>query len=78
MYAIVHKSDGYPICRQVEGVSPDPVVTWDTEAAAKAFLAARGAEAEYQPVRLDDEAMERMARAMGCAVEAVTFEPYPG
>jgi hypothetical protein len=68
MYAIVHKSDGYPICRQVEGVSPDP----------KAFLAARGAEAEYQPVRLDDEAMERMARAMGCAVEAVTFEPYPG
>ena len=24
MYAIVYKSDGFPICRQVPGVSPDP------------------------------------------------------
>ena len=25
MYAIVYKTDGYPICRQMPGVSPDPV-----------------------------------------------------
>ena len=34
MYAIVYKADGYPVCRQVPGVSPDPVVTWNTEGAA--------------------------------------------
>jgi hypothetical protein len=78
MYAIVHKSDGFPICRQMAGVSPDPIVTWNTEAAAKAFIAAKGADADYKPVQLTDEAMEKMAQAMGCPVEAVTFEPYPG
>jgi hypothetical protein len=78
MYAIVHKSDGFPICRQIEGVSPDPIVTWNSEAAARAFLAAKGAESDYQPVAITDEAMEKMAQAMGCPVEAVTFEPYPG
>ena len=25
-----------------------------------------------------DDAMDRIAKAMGCAVEAMTFEPYPG
>ena len=40
MYAIVYKSDGFPICRQVPGVSPDPVVTWNTVDQAKAFHAA--------------------------------------
>jgi hypothetical protein len=29
MYAIVFKSEGFPICRQVAGVTPDPVVTWN-------------------------------------------------
>ena len=38
MYAIVYKSDGFPICRQIDGVSPDPVVTWSTEAQAAAFI----------------------------------------
>ena len=42
MYAIVYKSDGFPICQQVAGVSPDPVVTWNTEAAAKAFISSKG------------------------------------
>ncbi|MCX7962758.1 MAG: hypothetical protein N2653_14480 [Burkholderiales bacterium] len=78
MYAIVHKSDRFPICRRIEGVAPDPVVTWNTEAAARAFLAAKGAEADYEPIRLDDEAVESLAQAMGCTVEAVTFDPYPG
>ena len=78
MFAIVYKADGFPICRQVEGVSPDPVVTWNTESAAKAFISSKGGDAEFQAVQLTDEAMDKMAAAMGCAVEAMTFEPYPG
>jgi hypothetical protein len=77
MYAIVYKSDGFPICRQLPGVSPDPVVTWNTEEAAKAFITAKGGDAEFQPVKLTDDVMDRMAKAMGCAVEAMTFDPYP-
>jgi hypothetical protein len=78
MFAIVYKSDGFPICRQVAGVSPDPVVTWNTEGDAKAFISAKGADAEFQPVPLTDDVMDKMAKAMGCAVESMTFEPYPG
>jgi hypothetical protein len=78
MYAIVYKSDGFPICRQIPGVSPDPVVTWNTEGDAKAFISSKGADAEFQPVQLTDEAMDKMAKAMGCPVESMTFEPYPG
>jgi hypothetical protein len=77
MYAIVCKSDGFPICRQLPGVTPDPVVTWGTEAAAKAFLASKGAEREFHAVQLTDEAMDRIAGAMGYPVEAITFDPYP-
>ncbi len=77
MYAIVCKSDGFPICRQLPGVTPDPVVTWNTEIAAKAFIDSKRADAEFVPVQLTDEAMDGIARAMGCAVEAITFDPYP-
>jgi hypothetical protein len=77
MYAIVYKSDGFPICRQVPGVSPDPVVTWNTEGAAKAFISSKGGEGEFQPLELTDEAMDGLAKAMGCPVQAMTFEPYP-
>jgi hypothetical protein len=78
MYAIVYKSDGFPICRQLAGVSPDPVVTWNTEIAAKAFISSKGGDAEFQPVQLTDDAMDQMAAAMGCPVEVITFDPYPG
>jgi hypothetical protein len=78
MYAIVFKSDGVPICRQVAGVSPDPVVTWNTEAAAKAFISSKGQDAEFQPLQLTDEAMDKLAKTLGYPVEAMTFEPYPG
>jgi hypothetical protein len=78
MYAIVYKSDGFPICRQVAGVSPDPVVTWNTEDAAKAFISAKGGDRDFQPVALTDEAMDKMAVSMGCPVESITFDPYPG
>lgn len=77
MYAIVFKSDGFPICRQVPGVEPDPVVTWNSEAAAKEFISAKGGDADFQPVQLTDDAMDRLAEAMGCPVAAMTFDPYP-
>ena len=77
MYAIVYKSDGFPICRQVPGVSPDPVVTWNTEDQAKAFISSKGGEAEFQPLELTDDAMDKLAKTMGCTVQVMTFEPYP-
>jgi hypothetical protein len=77
MYAIVYKSDGFPVCRQVAGVSPDPVVTWNTEAAARAFISSKGKEADFQPLELTDDAMDKLAKVMGCPVQAMTFEPYP-
>jgi len=77
MFAIVCKSDGFPVCRQVPGVSPDPVVTWSNESAAKAFISAKAGESEFQPVALTDDAMDRIAKAMGCPVESMTFDPYP-
>lgn len=78
MFAIVYKTDGFPICRQIPGVTPDPVVTWNTEGAAQAFIASKGAEADFQAVALTDETMDRIAKAMECLVESITFDPYPG
>lgn len=78
MYAIVYKSDGFPICRQVPGVTPDPVVTWNTEDAAKAFISSKGADGDFQPVQLTDDMMDKLAKALGFPVEAMTFDPYPG
>jgi hypothetical protein len=78
MYAIVYKSDGFPICREVAGVTPDPVVTWNTEEAAKAFIFAKGGDNDFLPVALTDEAMDKLAVSMGCPVESITFDPYPG
>ena len=78
MYAIVDKSDGFPICRQMPGVSPDPVVTWMSEAAAKAFITSKGGDGEFQPLELTDDAMDKLAKTIGCPVQSMTFEPYPG
>jgi hypothetical protein len=77
MYAIVYKSDGVPICVQVAGVSPDPVVTWSSETAAKAFIESKGGGNDFQAVAVNDETMDKMAKAMGCPVEQLMLEPYP-
>ena len=80
MYAIVYKADGYPICRQVPGVSPDPVVTWNTEDSARAFITSKGGDADFQPLRLTDDAMEKMmasfpiGRLIGFPGIDVTYE----
>ena len=60
------------------GVTPDPVVTWNTESAAKAFISSKGGDADFRTVEITDDAMDKLAKALGCAVEAMTFEPYPG
>ena len=77
MYAIVYKSRWVSGLPAVPGVSPNPVVTWNTEAAAKAFISAKGGEADFQPLELTDDAMDGLARTIGCPVQAMTFEPYP-
>ena len=77
MYAIVYKSDGFPICVQVPGVAPDPVVVWSTESAAKSFIDSKGGAAEFQPVVVDDGSLDAIANAMGCPVDQITLEPYP-
>lgn len=77
MYAIVFKTDGFPICCQVSGVSPDPVVIWPTEGAAKAFIESKGGSADFQPMEINDGAMDNLANVLGCPVEQLTLEPYP-
>jgi hypothetical protein len=77
MYAIVYKSDGVPICCQVPGVSPDPVVVWTNENAAKAFIASQEAGNEFQPLEVTEQSMEKIATALGCKVEQLTLEQYP-
>jgi hypothetical protein len=77
MYAIVYKSDGFPICVQVPGVAPDPVVVWSSESAAKSFIDSKGGADEFQPVAVDDGSLDAIAKAMGCPVDQIMLEPYP-
>jgi hypothetical protein len=78
MFAIVYKSDGVPVCCQVPGVAPDPVVVWTSEASAKAFIDSQNGGGDFQPVPVSEQSMEQMAKALGCAVEQMTVEQYPG
>ena len=78
MYAIVYKSDGVPICVQVAGVTPDPVVVWSSESAAKAFIEKQGGtDSDFQALAVNEQAMEQIAKALGCPVENITVEQYP-
>ncbi|OFZ72452.1 MAG: hypothetical protein A2W04_02385 [Betaproteobacteria bacterium RBG_16_64_9] len=77
MYAIVYKSDGVPICCQVAGVSPDPVVVWNSETAARAFIDSKGASADFQPLEVNDQTMETLAKALGCRMDQLMLEQYP-
>ena len=77
MYAIVYKSDGFPICVQVAGVAPDPVVVWASEGAARSFIDSKGGAEDFQPVAVDDGSLDAIAKAMGCSLDQITLEPYP-
>jgi hypothetical protein len=67
MYAVVFEADSVPMCVRVEGVSPDPIVTWTSEEAARAYIEAKGMGAEFEATAVDDASLERMP-----------LEPYPG
>jgi hypothetical protein len=76
MFAIVCKADGFPVSRQAGG--QDLVVTWTSADKAKAFLSAKGLEADYQVVPLTDDSLGKMATALGCQADAIAFDAYPG
>jgi hypothetical protein len=78
MFAIICKADGFPVSRQIGDGTPDMVVTWTSQDAAKAFLSAKGLNAEYQVVPLTDDSLNRMAEVLGCAADAIAFDAYPG
>jgi len=78
MFAIICNADGYPVSRRVENQTPDLVVTWTSQAAAKAFLAAKGLEADYQVIALTDDSLSKMAKTLGCSPDAIAFDAYPG
>ena len=78
MFAIVCTADGFPVSRRVGNDTPDLVVTWTSQAAAKAFLAGKGIEADYKVIALTDDSLSSMAKALGCAPDAIAFDAYPG
>jgi hypothetical protein len=78
MFAIICKADGFPVSRQVGNNTPDMVVTWTSQDKARAFLAAKGLEADYQVVTLTDDSLNNMAQALGCKADAIAFDAYPG
>lgn len=77
MFAIVTKSDGFPVSRSPGTGLPDLVVTWTSNDKAKAFLAAKGIEADYRVVPLTEDALSSMAAALGCAADDIAFDSYP-
>jgi hypothetical protein len=78
MFAIICKADGFPVSRRIGENTPDLVVTWTSDGAAKAFLSAKGIGADYQVVALTDDSLNRMAQALGCPADAIAFDAYPG
>lgn len=77
MFAIICKADNFPVSRQIGGGQPDMVVTWTSQAKATAFLSAKGLQADYQVVALTEDALGRMAKALGCEADAIAFDAYP-
>ena len=78
MFAIICRADGFPVSRRVGKDTPDLVVTWTSDAAAKSFLSAKGIEADYQVVALTEDSLNRMAQTLGCPADDIAFDAYPG
>lgn len=77
MFAIVSKSDGFPVSRSTGEDRPALVVTWTSGAGAEAFIAAKGIEADYKVVALTEDTLNSMAQALGCSADAIDFDSYP-
>ena len=77
MFAIVTKSDGFPVSRSPGAGQADLVVTWTSNDRAKAFIDAKGIDADYKVVPLTEDALNSMAVALGCAADDIAFDSYP-
>ena len=77
MFAIICKTDGYPVSRQIGSGQPDMVVTWTSQAKASAFLSAKGLQSDYQVVALTEDTLGHMAKVLGCEADAIAFDAYP-
>jgi len=77
MFAIVSKSDGFPVSRSAGEGQADLVVTWTSGDRAKAFLAAKGIEADYSVVALTEDTLGKMASALGCDPDTIGFDAFP-
>ena len=64
--------------RRVGNDTPELVVTWTSDSAAKAFISAKGIGADYQVVALTEASLNNMAQALGCQADAIAFDAYPG
>jgi hypothetical protein len=80
MYAIVYKEDRVPMCARLTADGPDAVVYWVSEDKARGFLESKGAEfvSAYDVLRIDDDGLAAMAKAMGVKDEQVELVPFPG
>jgi len=79
MYAIVYKEDRVPMCARLKESGPDAIVTWDSDAKAKAFLESKGSEfvSAYDVVAIGDDTLKDMAGAMGIKEEEIELIPFP-
>ena len=77
MFAVVSKSDSFPVSRSAGDDKPALVVTWTSDAKAKAFIASKGIDADYKVVALTEDTLNSLALALGCVAEAINFDSYP-
>ena len=79
MYAIVYKEDRIPMCARLKEAGPDAIVTWDSDAKAKAFLESKGSDflSAYDVVAIGDDTLKDMASAMGIKEEEIELIPFP-
>lgn len=77
MFAIVSKTDGFPVSRSAGDDKPALVVTWTSDAKAREFIAGKGIDADYKVVALTEQSLSTMAQALGCDADAIDFDSYP-
>jgi len=79
MFAIIYKEDRVPMCARLRAEGPDSVVFWNSEDKARGFLSGKGAEfvAAYEVLKIDDDGLHAMAKALGCKDEEIELIPFP-
>jgi hypothetical protein len=65
------------VSRSAGDDKPALVVTWTSDAKAKAFIAAKGIDTDYKVVALTEDSLNSMAQALGCVADAIDFDSYP-